>query len=210
MAVAARTVPREGSTVELNGDLTRIMTWARIREGVPAVLAGAARGPAGELAAAAGPGCVVVVDPDPAAVQALRAHLRDAGRPATVLDGATGALPVLSGSAGLTWVEADRTADLAATLAEAIRVTRAGGTVLVREPERPGEPPLRQAERLADCLAMAGLAEVRTLVALGLAGASGAEDATGQVAATLQDGLEDARLLRLTMTVAAAGTVPRT
>jgi len=81
--------------------------------------------------------------------------------------------------------------------------------VLVREPERPGEPPLLQAERMADCLAHAGLDDVRTLVALGLCDGAGPDDVSGQVAATLQDGLASARVLRLTMTVAAAGTVPR-
>jgi len=80
--------------------------------------------------------------------------------------------------------------------------------VLVRERERPGEPPLRQAERLADGLAMAGLDDVRTMVALALR-ADGAEGdgAFGQVAATLQDGLAGVRLLRLATTVAAAGTL---
>ncbi|MFN8121866.1 MAG: hypothetical protein U0237_05500 [Thermoleophilia bacterium] len=209
MAVTAGITRRGGSAVELNGDLTRILAWSGVREGDLALLSGAAPDAAGELAGVTGPGCLVAVDPDPAAVAMLRVHLDGAGRHATVLDGDPGALPVLSGSVALAWVESARTPDPAAALAEAIRVTRRGGTVLVREPERAGEPPLLQAERMADCLAHAGLEDVRTLVALGLCDGAGPGDLTGQVAATLQDGLSAARVLRLTMTVAAAGRVPR-
>lgn len=198
---------RGGSAVELNGDLTRILAWSGVREGDLAVLAGAAPEVARELAAATGPGCLVAVDPDPGAVAMLRVHLAGAGRHATVLDGDPGALPVLSGSVALAWVEAARTPDLAAALTEAMRVTHPGGTVLLREPEHPGEPPLRQAERMADCLAHAGLTGVRTLVALGLCDGTAGDDVTGQVAATLQHGLSSARVLRLAMTVAAAGMV---
>lgn len=207
MAVVNVTTRRGGSTVELNGDLGRVLHWSGAREGDLALLAGADPDAGRELAAATGPGCLVAVDPDPAAVAALRAHLHIAGRHATVLDGDPAALPVLTRSVALAWVEAARTPDLADALAEAVRVTRPGGTVLVREPERAGEAPLRQAERLADCLAVAGLGDIRTLVALGLSDGACRDDATGQVAATLQHGLSAARVLRLTMTVVAAGTV---
>jgi len=67
---------------------------------------------------------------------------------------------------------------------------------------------MAQAERLGDCLALAGLTGVATLVSLELVRSDGAADgAWGQVAATLQEGLSAARLLRLATAAMARGVV---